>query len=727
MNVIKRDWTIVPFNKQKIENAIKKANVEVPETKQLSDSFIKAIANEVEKELLANAGNKSDMTPSVENIQDMVVNQLFLRGFTEVGIAYLKYRQNRALLRKANTTDKDILTLLDMKNKEAEVENSNKNTMRLPTQRDYMAGMASRDIIERLMFPEDLIMAHKQGLIHIHDTDYISARMHNCDLINIEDMLQNGTEITDTPIMTPHSFRTACTVVTQIISQVASSQYGGQTITLSHIAPFIDVSRQSIKKELKEEIAITDAKISSDDFDKIVEKRLKKEVEAGVQTIQYQLITLMTTNGQAPFISIFMYINEVPDGQLKDDLVMLIKEVLRQRIKGILDKHGNYITPAFPKLLYVLDEDNIYRGTKYWDVTQLAIECSAKRMVPDYISAKKMKELKDGHVYPCMGCRSFLTNENGIKNPDGTNKFYGRFNQGVVTINLVDVACSSHGDEAAFWKIFDERLEMCHRALQLRHKRLIGTPSDVAPILWQDGALARLKKGETIDKLLYNGYSTISLGYAGLYECTYYMTGKSHTLPGGKGFAIKVMKRLNEVCEKWRKEENIAYSVYGTPLESTTYKFAKCLQERFGIIPNVTDHNYITNSYHVCVREKIDAFTKLKFEAEFQELSPGGAISYVEVPNLSHNLDALEAVVRYIYENIMYAEINTKIDICEKCGYSGEIKLVGEPGKREWVCPACGNKDHNTLKITRRTCGYLGQNFWNAGRTDEIGDRLLHL
>lgn len=725
----KRNGNLVDFDINKITAAIGKANNEVGDEDKMPQNFIDAVAREAAVKVF-----KQSDTPDVEEIQDTVIGTLIERGFVDVGIKYTLYREKRGLVRQANTTDKDILTLLDLKNKEAAVENSNKNPVRLSTQRDYMSGMTSRDIVERLLFPEDIIKAHKEGLIHVHDTDYISARIHNCDLVNLDDMLQNGTKITGAPIYKPHSFRTACTITTQIVSQVASSQFGGQTISLSHIAPFIDVSRQAIIKKLKEELVIAGVgNISEEAFNTIVKERLQDEIRAGVQTIQYQLITLMTTNGQAPFVSVFMYINEVPDGQTKEDLILLIKEVLKQRIEGIKDENGNRVTPAFPKLLYVLDEDNIRKDSKYWDVTKLAILCTTKRMNPDYISAKKMKELKNRDVYPCMGCRSFLTVDRTTENLAnagnyklGEHKYYGRFNQGVVTINLVDVACSSKKDEDSFWKIFDERLDLCHRALQIRHKRLLGTVSDVAPILWQDGALARLKKGEVIDKLLYDGYSTISLGYAGLYECVYYMTGASHT-GNGKDFAIKIMEHMNDKCNEWKAAENIDYSVYGTPLELTTYKFASCLKKRFGIIPEVTEYNYVTNSYHVNVRERIDAFTKLKFESTFQELSPGGAISYVEMANLMQNLEAVEALVTYIYDNIMYAELNTKIDICEKCGFEGEMKLTGEAGHRDWICPNCRNTDHNTLKITRRTCGYLGQNFWNAGRTDEINDRVLHL
>ena len=607
-------------------------------------------------------------------------------------------------------------------------ENSNKNPVINSTQRDYMAGEVSKDLSKRVLLPEEIVRAHEEGIIHFHDTDYFAQKEHNCDLINLEDMLQNGTVISETMIEKPHSFFTACNVTTQIVAQVASNQYGGQSFTLAHLAPFVDISRQKLRKNVIAERTECGEALDEDIINRVTERRLREEVKSGIQTIQYQLITLMTCNGQAPFVTVFMYLDEVPEGRTRDDLAMIIEEVMLQRMQGVKNEKGVWITPAFPKLIYVLDEDNITEGSKYWHLTELAAKCTAKRMVPDYISAKIMKELKKGEVYPCMGCRSFLTVEDSQMLPNGKHKFYGRFNQGVVTINLVDVACSSEGDMDRFWQILDERLELCHRALRCRHERLLGTISDVAPILWQNGALARLKKGETIDKLLYNGYSTISLGYAGLYEMCMRMLGKSHTDPEAKPFALKVMQRLNDKCKEWREAENISYSVYGTPMESTTYKFAKCLQKRFGIIPGVTDKNYITNSYHVHVSEKIDAFSKLKFEAEFQKLSPGGAISYIEVPNMQTNIPAVLSVMQFIYNNIMYAELNTKSDFCEKCGYDGEIKIVeDEAGKLVWECPNCGNRDQNKLFVARRTCGYIGTQFWNQGRTQEIRDRVLHL
>lgn len=724
MFIKKRDGREVEFDSSKIVAAIRKANAECEIHSQISNARINAIAEDV-RDLIANRIFISGEEITVEDIQDAVEKTLFEYGAYVVGKRYMTYRFGRALLRP-DSFDKENLLLLDNENEDAKVENSNKNTDIISTQRDYMAGNVSKRLCEKVLFPKDLWEAHKNGLIHIHDTDYISGREYNCCLINLEDMLWNGTRISNVPIYRPHSFRTACTVTTQIVAQVASSQYGGQTFSLSHLAPFVDISRKKIKERLMNKIAAMDITVSEDKLNKLVETELIEEIEDGVQTIQYQLITLQTTNGQAPFISVFMYIDEVPEGQLRDDLVLIIKEVLKQRIAGIKDSNGLTITPAFPKLLYVLDEDNVREGTKYWDVTELAIECTVKRMVPDYISAKKMREIK-GEVYGPMGCRSFLTVEDSIRNSDGSHKIYGRFNQGVCTINLVDAACSSGRDETKFWSILDERLEMCHRVLQIRHKRLLGTVSDVAPILWQDGAIARLKPGEKIDKLLYGGYSTISLGYAGLYECTYYMTGASHT-GAGKDFALRVMKYLNEKCAEWRAAENIGYSVYGTPLESTTGKFANCLQKRFGIIPEVTEHLYVTNSYHVNVREKIDAFTKLKFESEFQELSPGGAISYIELSSLMKNIEAATSVIQYIYDTIMYAELNTKIDVCYACGYEGEITLksLGK-GKFEWRCPNCGNTDQKKMLVTRRTCGYLGQNWWSPGRLSDIHDRVLHL
>ena len=650
-----------------------------------------------------------------------------MRGY-EVAQKYVRYRYKRELTRKSNTTDNGILALIDHMNEEVKQENSNKNPVINSTQRDYMAGEVSKDLTKRVLLPEEIVRAHEEGIIHFHDMDYFAQKEHNCDLINLEDMLQNGTVISETMIEKPHSFFTACNVTTQIVAQVASNQYGGQSFTLSHLAPFVDVSRQKLRKSVIEERIESGEVLDDAIIDKITERRLRTEVQSGIQTIQYQLITLMTCNGQAPFVTVFMYLDEVPEGRTRDDLAMIIEEVMKQRMQGVKNEKGVWITPAFPKLIYVLDEDNITEDSKYWYLTELAAKCTAKRMVPDYISAKIMKELKNGDVYPCMGCRSFLTVEDSQRNADGSHKFYGRFNQGVVTINLVDVACSAEGNMERFWEILDERLELCHRALRCRHERLLGTVSDVAPILWQNGALARLKKGETIDKLLFDGYSTISLGYAGLYEMCMRMLGKSHTDPEAKPFALAVMQRLNDKCKEWKEAENISYSVYGTPMESTTYKFAKCLQKRFGIIPGVTDKNYITNSYHVHVTEKIDAFSKLKFESEFQKLSPGGAISYIEVPNMQTNIPAVLSVLQYIYENIMYAELNTKSDFCEVCGYDGEIKIIeDETGKLVWECPNCGNRDQDKLFVARRTCGYIGTQFWNQGRTQEIKDRVLHL
>ena len=665
---------------------------------------------------------------NVEDIQDMVETGIMeMRGY-EVAQKYVRYRYKRELSRKSNTTDNGILALIDHMNEEVKQENSNKNPVINSTQRDYMAGEVSKDLTRRVLLPEDIVKAHEEGIIHFHDSDYFAQKEHNCDLLNLEDMLQNGTVISETMIEKPHSFFTACNVTTQIVAQVASNQYGGQSFTLSHLAPFVDISRQKLRKAVIAERTECGESLDETIINKITERRLREEVKSGIQTIQYQLITLMTCNGQAPFVTIFMYLDEVPEGQTRDDLAMIIEEVLIQRMQGVKNEKGVWITPAFPKLIYTLDEDNITEDSKYWYLTELAAKCTAKRMVPDYISAKIMRELKNGNVYTCMGCRSFLTVEDSQRNPDGSHKFYGRFNQGVVTLNLVDVACSSDGNMDKFWKILEERLELCHRALRCRHERLLGTVSDVAPILWQHGALARLKKGETIDKLLYNGYSTISLGYAGLHEMCVCMTGHSHTAPEGHDFALAVMQKLNDKCKEWKEAENISYSVYGTPLESTTYKFAKCLQKRFGIIPGVTDKNYITNSYHVHVAEKIDAFNKLKFESEFQKLSPGGAISYVEVPNLQTNIPAVLSVMKFIYENIMYAELNTKSDYCENCGYDGEIKIVtDDSGKLVWECPNCGNRDQAKLFVARRTCGYIGTQFWNQGRTQEIKDRVLHM
>ena len=722
-NVIKRNGEEVHFDRAKIVNAITKANGNVERIHQMNPYQIEAIADTIAEQV-----QEMPHAVNVEDIQDMVETSIMeMRGY-EVAQKYVRYRYRRELKRKSNTTDNGILALLDHINEEVNQENSNKNPVINSTQRDYMAGEVSKDLSKRVLLPEEIVRAHEEGIIHFHDTDYFAQKEHNCDLINLEDMLQNGTVISETMIEKPHSFFTACNVTTQIVAQVASNQYGGQSFTLAHLAPFVDISRQKLRKNVIAERTECGEALDEDIINRVTERRLREEVKSGIQTIQYQLITLMTCNGQAPFVTVFMYLDEVPEGRTRDDLAMIIEEVMLQRMQGVKNEKGVWITPAFPKLIYVLDEDNITEGSKYWHLTELAAKCTAKRMVPDYISAKIMKELKKGEVYPCMGCRSFLTVEDSQMLPNGKHKFYGRFNQGVVTINLVDVACSSEGDMDRFWQILDERLELCHRALRCRHERLLGTISDVAPILWQNGALARLKKGETIDKLLYNGYSTISLGYAGLYEMCMRMLGKSHTDPEAKPFALKVMQRLNDKCKEWREAENISYSVYGTPMESTTYKFAKCLQKRFGIIPGVTDKNYITNSYHVHVSEKIDAFSKLKFEAEFQKLSPGGAISYIEVPNMQTNIPAVLSVMQFIYNNIMYAELNTKSDFCEKCGYDGEIKIVeDEAGKLVWGCPNCGNRDQNKLFVARRTCGYIGTQFWNQGRTQEIRDRVLHL
>ena len=724
MKIIKRNGSEAEFNIAKIVAAVTKANAAC-EKEELTASQISDIAEYVEFKI-----QKAARALSVEEIQDIVENQIMAQGAFEVAKRYVKYRYNRSLIRKSNTTDEQILTLIECNNEEVKQENSNKNPTVNSVQRDYMAGEVSKDLTRRILLPQDIVEAHEKGIIHFHDADYFAQHMHNCDLINLEDMLQNGTVISGTMIEKPHSFSTACNIATQIIAQIASSQYGGQSISLSHLAPFVDLSRKKFRKDVKAELEAAGIEPTDEQINKITEVRVKDEINRGVQMIQYQVITLMTTNGQAPFVTVFMYLDEVPEGQTRDDLKLIIEEVLRQRIQGVKNESGVWITPAFPKLIYVLDEDNITEGSKYWDVTCLAAKCTAKRMVPDYISAKKMKELKidkNGNpaVYTCMGCRSFLTPY--VDPKTGKGKYYGRFNQGVVTLNLVDIACSSGGDMTKFWKIFDERLDLCYRALMCRHNRLLGTPSDVAPILWQYGALARLKKGEKIDKLLFGGYSTISLGYAGLYECVKYMTGKSHTDPDAKDFAIAVMQKLNDACNTWKKQENIDFSVYGTPLESTTYKFAKCLQKRFGKIPGVTDKNYITNSYHVHVSEKIDAFKKLEFEAEFQKLSPGGAISYVEVPNMQDNIPAVLSVMQYIYNHIMYAELNTKSDYCQVCGYDGEIKIVEEEGKLVWRCPNCGNEDQNKLNVARRTCGYIGTQFWNQGRTQEIKDRVLHL
>ena len=721
--VIKRNGEEVNFDLSKIVNAITKANEGTDHIHQMNVYQIRAIADTI-----AQKANESTHAVHVEDIQDMVETGIMeMRGY-EVAQRYVRYRYKRELKRKSNTTDNGILSLLEHINEEVKQENSNKNPIINSTQRDYMAGEVSKDLTRRVLLPEEIVHAHEEGIIHFHDMDYYAQKEHNCDLINLEDMLQNGTVISETMIERPKSFFTACNVTTQIVAQVASNQYGGQSFTLSHLVPFVDVSRQKIHKSVVEERKEVGESLDEEIISKITERRLREEIRSGIQTIQYQLITLMTCNGQAPFVTVFMYLDEVPEGQARDDLAMIIEEVLVQRMKGVKNEKGVWITPAFPKLIYALDEDNITKDSKYWYLTELAAQCTAKRMVPDYISAKMMRELKQGDVYTCMGCRSFLTVEDSQRNPDGSHKYYGRFNQGVVTINLVDVACSSNGDMERFWEILDARLELCHRALRCRHERLLGTVSDVAPILWQHGALARLKKGETIDKLLYNGYSTISLGYAGLYEMCMRMIGKSHTDPDAKPFALAVMQHLNDTCAEWKKVENISYSVYGTPMESTTYRFAKCLQKRFGIIPGVTDKNYITNSYHVHVTEEIDAFSKLKFESEFQKLSPGGAISYVEVPDMQHNIPAVLSVMQFIYNNIMYAELNTKSDYCECCGYDGEIQIVeDETGKLTWRCPNCGNTDQNKLFVARRTCGYIGTQFWNQGRTQEIKDRVLHL
>ena len=724
MKIIKRSGSEDIFDAAKIVAAIRKANNSVLDYEKLNADQIEEIASNVET-----ACENMKRSPSVEEIQDMVENQLMNKRAFTVARNYITYRYKRAIVRKSNSTDQQILSLLECNNEEVKQENSNKNPTVNSVQRDYMAGEVSKDITRRFLLPEDIVEAHEKGLIHFHDADYFAQHMHNCCLVNLEDMLQNGTVISEVMIEKPHSFSTACNIATQSIAQIASSQYGGQSITLSHLAPFVQISRDKYRREVKKEFAELNIPADEDTINKVAEMRVKAEIVQGVQMIQYQVITLMTTNGQAPFVTVFMYLDEVPEGQTRDDLAAIIEEMLRQRIQGVKNEKGVYITPAFPKLIYVLEEDNIREGSKYWELTKLAAKCTAKRMVPDYISEKKMKELKvdkngNGQCYPCMGCRSFLTT---YLDENGKPKYYGRFNQGVVTINLVDVACSSYKDMDKFWKIFDERLELCRRALMLRHERLKGTPSDVAPILWQNGALARLKKGETIDKLLFGGYSTISLGYAGLCECVRYMTGKSHTDPSATPFALEVMQHLNDACAKWRAETNIDFSLYGTPLESTTYKFARCLQKRFGVIEGVTDRNYITNSYHIHVTENIDAFDKLTFESQFQALSPGGAISYVEVPNMQNNIEAVLAVMQHIYDNIMYAELNTKSDYCQKCGFDGEIKIVEDDGKLVWECPNCGNRDQNTLNVARRTCGYIGTQFWNQGRTQEIKERVLHL
>ena len=723
MKIIKRNGSEVPFDITKIITAVTKASDSVSRKSSLTQEQILSIANDVTDQCQA-----LNRAVSVEEIQDMVENKLMDIQAHDVARHYITYRYVQSLKRQTNTTDERILSLIECQNEEVKQENANKNPTVNSVQRDYMAGEISKDLTARLLLDPEIVKAHQEGLIHFHDSDYFAQHMHNCDLINLDDMLQNGTVISGTYIEKPHSFSTACNIATQIIAQVASNQYGGQSISLTHLAPFVDVSRKKIAAEVEAEMEGLD--VSAERKREIVERRLRSEINRGVQTIQYQVVTLMTTNGQAPFITVFMYLGEARNPQEKADLAIIIEETIRQRYQGVKNEAGVWITPAFPKLIYVLEEDNIRPGTPYYYLTELAAKCTAKRMVPDYISEKKMLELKvdkngEGHCYTCMGCRSFLTPY--VDPETGKPKYYGRFNQGVVTINLVDVALSSGGNFEKFWKIFDERLALCHKALQARHQRLMGTPSDAAPILWQYGALARLKKGEKIDKLLFGGYSTISLGYAGLYECVKYMTGKSHTDAGAKPFALSVMQHMNDKCTEWKKAENMDYSLYGTPLESTTYKFAKCLQKRFGIVPGITDKNYITNSYHVHVSEHIDAFTKLKFESEFQKLSPGGAISYVEVPNMQDNLEAVMSVLQFIYDNIMYAELNTKSDYCQCCGYDGEIKIVEDDGKLVWECPKCGNRDQNKLNVARRTCGYIGTQFWNQGRTQEIKDRVLHL
>ena len=732
MKIIKRNGAEVAFDIQKIERAITKANNSVAEADRMTPVQIGRIAESVELQC-----QKMNRAPTVEEIQDMVEHHIMAHGAFEVAKHYITYRYTRSLVRKANTTDDKILSLIECNNEEAKQENSNKNPVVNSTQRDYMAGEVSRDITNRLLLPREIVEAHEEGIIHFHDTDYFAQHMHNCDLVNLEDMLQNGTVITGTMIEKPHSFATACNIATQIVAQVASNQYGGQSISLTHLAPFVEVSRQKIRRIVLAEMASIGVDPGEEKIHELVEARLREEIRRGVQTIQYQVVTLLTTNGQAPFITVFMYLNEARDEREKKDLAMIIEEMLLQRYQGVKNEQGVWVTPAFPKLIYTLEEDNIHEDSPYWYLTELAAKCTARRMVPDYISEKKMKELK-GDVYTCMGCRSFLTPDRftdaGIGNvanagnyEPGKHKYYGRFNQGVVTINLPDVALSSGGNMDRFWQIFEERLELCHRALRCRHERLLGTTSDAAPILWQYGALARLKKGETIDKLLYNGYSTISLGYAGLYECVKYMTGKSHTDPAATPFALDIMQKMNDKCKEWKTAENIDYSLYGTPLESTTYKFAKCLQKRFGVIKGITDKGYITNSYHVNVTEEIDAFTKLEFEAQFQHLSPGGAISYVEVPDMQNNIPAVLEVMKFIYDHIIYAELNTKSDYCQVCGWDGEIQIVEEDGKLIWKCPQCGNTDQDKMNVARRTCGYIGTQFWNQGRTQEIKDRVLHL
>ena len=733
MKIIKRNGAEMDFDSKKIAIAISKANLAAEESERVSDEDIREITEKVTAtcELLGRA-------PSVEEVQDMVERQIMAHGAFEVAKHYITYRYTRALVRHSNTTDEKILSLIELDNEEAKQENSNKNPVINSTQRDYMAGEVSRDLTERLLLPEDIVKAHQDGIIHFHDMDYYAQHMHNCDLVNLEDMLQNGTVITGTLIEKPHSFSTACNIATQIIAQVASNQYGGQSISLTHLAPFVQVSREKIRKDLEDEFKEAGVTMDETAKEKIVERMLRAEIKRGVQTIQYQVVTLLTTNGQAPFVTVFMYLDECRSEQEKKDLAIIIEEVLEQRYEGVKNEQGVWVTPAFPKLIYVLDEDNIYPDSPYYYLTELAAKCTAKRMVPDYISAKVMKQLKGGDVYTCMGCRSFLTpdrfTEKGVGNvanagnyEEGKHKYYGRFNQGVVTVNLVDIGLSAGGDLEKFWQIFDERMELCHRALRCRHERLLGTVSDVAPILWQYGALARLQKGEKIDKLLYGGYSTLSLGYAGLWECVLSLNGKKLTEPEGEALGLEIMKKLNEYTAKWKAAENIDYSIYGTPLESTTYRFAKCLQRRFGVIPGITDKGYITNSYHIHVTEPINAFDKIKIESRFQALSPGGAISYVEVPNMSNNLDAVMNVMRYMYDNILYAELNTKSDYCQVCGWDGEIEIQEDNGKLVWTCPCCGNRDQNKMNVARRTCGYIGTQFWNQGRTQEIKERVLHL
>ena len=724
MKIIKRNGAEVGFDITKIIIAITKANESVEEVDRMTPVQIQRIAESVELQC-----QKMNRAPTVEEIQDMVEHYIMAHGAFEVAKHYITYRYTRSLVRKSNTTDDKILSLIECNNEEAKQENSNKNPVVNSTQRDYMAGEVSRDLSERILLPQDIVEAHREGIIHFHDSDYYAQHMHNCDLVNLEDMLQNGTVITGTLIEKPHSFATACNIATQIVAQVASNQYGGQSISLTHLAPFVQVSRDKIRASVRDEFDAVGVAVTEDQINSIAEKRLREEIRRGVQTIQYQVVTLLTTNGQAPFVTVFMYLGEAKSQQEKDDLALIIEETLLQRYQGVKNEKGVWVTPAFPKLIYVLEEDNVREGSKYWELTKLAAKCTAKRMVPDYISEKKMLELKvdkngEGHCYPCMGCRSFLT---PYVDENGQPKYYGRFNQGVVTVNLPDIALSSGGNIDKFWRIFDERMELCHRALLCRHERLKGTLSDAAPILWQYGACARLKKGEPIDKLLYGGYSTISLGYAGLYECVKYMTGKSHTDPSATPFALDIMNRLNAACKAWKAQHNIDFSLYGTPLESTTYKFAKCLQKRFGVIEGITDKGYITNSYHVHVTEPIDAFKKLEFEAQFQHLSPGGAISYVEVPDMQNNLDAVLEVMKFIYDHIIYAELNTKSDYCQVCGWDGEIEIVEQDGKLIWRCPQCGNTDQDKMNVARRTCGYIGTQFWNQGRTQEIKDRVLHL